>query len=255
MSIDLGQLLAGQADQLRSAPTTKRVRAVIDGRTVLDSRRAALVWAPGDVVPTYAVPLADITAPLAPTAPSRQGAVSGSTVTVGDGDHPGTAVIPEDSDLADLAILDFPTFERWLEEDEEIRGHPRDPFHRVDVRATSRRIQVRLGDQILADTRRGKLVFETSLQTRSYIPPEDVLVPLTPTTTHTICPYKGDASYWAFEADGNAVEDLVWSYESPLEDAAALAGYRAFYDEHLDVRLDPPLDPDPVGSSGSPING
>jgi uncharacterized protein (DUF427 family) len=85
------------------------------------------------------------------------------------------------------------------------------------------------------------LLYETTLPTRYYLPREDVFITLTPSPTRTLCPYKGKASYWSFTLDGHTVEDLVWSYEDPLEDAAGLKGYLAFYDDKVEVLLDKKL--------------
>lgn len=249
MGIRLGTVLSEQTNQLRYEPTAKRIRAFLGDELAVDSVNAILIWEPGQFVPTYAVPVSDVGIPLTPagtdsaetahftTAPKH--ATLGSQVWLGSSSGGrGLGLLPEDSDLSGYVILDFGSFERWFEEADEIFGHPRDPFHRVDVRRTSRRIQVLMGDQVLADTRQGKLVFETMLPTRYYLPPQDMLVALAPTPTSTICPYKGEASYWSFEAAGEVVQDLIWSYEDPLDGAAALKGYLGFYDEKVDLLLD-----------------
>ena len=131
-------------------------------------------------------------------------------------------------------MLDFAAFDTWLEEDEVIRGHPRDPYHRVDVRRSSRHVRIELDGRVLADTTRPTLVFETGLPTRYYLPREDVQVELKPSETTTICAYKGGASYWSVPGG----DDLVWGYEQPLPDAAGLAGLVAFYDEKVQVTVD-----------------
>lgn len=253
MSIRLGQILSEQSERLRYEPTAKRIRAFLGGNQLaVDSQNALLVWEPGQAIPTYAVPVGDLTVPLTGTG-ARKAALTGipaqttpgsQASLVGASGGQGTGLLPEDPDLSGFVILDFGSFERWLEEDDEIFGHPRDPFHRVDVRSTSRRIQVKWHGRVLTDTVRGKLVFETALRTRYYVPPEDMLVQLSPTATHTLCPYKGKASYWSFNVDGEPAEDLIWSYEDPLEDVAGLKGYLAFYDEKIDVLLDG----EPVGT-------
>ncbi len=52
--------------------------------------------------------------------------------------------------------------------------HARDPYKRIDTTPSSRHVQVRLGGEIVADTRHAKFLFETGLPTRYYIPKEDV---------------------------------------------------------------------------------
>ena len=99
-------------------------------------------------------------------------------------------------------ILDFTAFDAWYEEDELNVAHPRDPFHRVDVLPSSRQVRLELDGQVLAESSRPMLLFETMLPTRYYLPREDVTAELTPTSTHTCCAYKGQASYWSAAASG-----------------------------------------------------
>ena len=133
-----------------------------------------------------------------------------------------------------LIELEFHYPDEWLEEDEELIGHARDPFKRIDCRRTSRHIRVSIGGQAVADTRRAVALFETNLPTRWYLPKEDLVAGYEPTTRSTRCPYKGSASYWS--VGGN--DDIAWSYEDPIGAAAALRGLVAFYDEVVDVDLD-----------------
>ena len=92
--------------------------------------------------------------------------------------------------------------DEWYDEDELVAlGGLPDPYHRVDVRRSSRRVRVLLGEQVLAETSRPLLLSETGLPNRFYIPAEDVRQDLLePTDTHTVCPYKGTASYWSVRA-------------------------------------------------------
>jgi uncharacterized protein (DUF427 family) len=195
---------------VRHVPTAKWIRAERDGRLVLDSRRAMLVWPEGQVVPRYAFPCAD--------------------VELAEG-------VAECSDpaLAGYVLVDWRAADRWLEEDEEVVGHPRDPFHRVDVRQSSRHVAVALGDDVMADSRRPVLLFETGLPVRYYLHREDVRMELLePSPKRTTCAYKGHASY--FSAPGHA--DIAWTYEEPLADAEQIRGLVAFFDEHADVSVD-----------------
>ncbi len=84
----------------------------------------------------------------------------------------------------------------WFEEVEQIFVHPRDPYHRVDVLDSSRHVKVTVNGEVVVETERPKLLFETGLPTRYYIPPEDVREGvLVPSDKHTQCPYQGVASY------------------------------------------------------------
>jgi uncharacterized protein (DUF427 family) len=82
-------------------------------------------------------------------------------------------------------------------------------------------------------------LFESNLPTRWYIPREDVVAELEPSDSHTICPYKGRASYYSVRLDnGELIQDLVWYYPEPFLDAAGVAGLLCFYNEKVDIELD-----------------
>jgi uncharacterized protein (DUF427 family) len=124
----------------------------------------------------------------------------------------------------------------WYEECEQVFVHPRDPYHRVDILVSDRHVRVMVNGEVVAETDRPKLLFETGLPPRYYIPPEDVRAELlTPSETHTRCPYKGIASYWSVEADGERVEDLIWSYQQPIPEAGKIQGYLCPFNEWSDI--------------------
>ena len=262
MAVELGGVLFGQLPGLRYQPTAKRVRASLDGQPVVDSMRAVLLWEPKRIVPLYAVPVDDISAELVPTAPSEEAAAAldglgtrrvlspgrfrshtaeGEELTIKSpaGEREAAAFRLDDPDLEGYIELDFDAFE-WLEEDELIVAHPRDPFHRIDVRRSSRSVVVEHEGTVLAASSRPRLLFETNLPVRSYLPREDVrLDRLLPSDARTSCAYKGTtSSYWAVERPDGRVVDVAWSYEDPLPDVAAIAGLIAFFDERVDVVLD-----------------
>jgi uncharacterized protein (DUF427 family) len=138
-------------------------------------------------------------------------------------------------ELQDHIAFDWDKVDRWFEEDEEIFGHPRDPHHRVDVRPGSRTVEVGFGGETIASTRRGMFLFETGMPPRYYIPLEDVRANLlAPSSTSTICPYKGTASYWHLRVGGRAVDDAVWAYLDPLSDCPRIKGYLCFDPEKVD---------------------
>jgi uncharacterized protein (DUF427 family) len=135
---------------------------------------------------------------------------------------------------------------RWLEEDEVAIGHARDPYHRIDVLDTSRHIVVSVAGQVVAETRRARVLFETGLPPRWYIPPADVREgALVPSTSHTICAYKGQASYLSIRAGDRIARDLVWYYPDPRHDALRVAGYYCFFNERVDLVIDGELQPRP----------
>ncbi|MCC3274935.1 DUF427 domain-containing protein [Arthrobacter sp. zg-Y20] len=246
--------------ELRYEPTPRRIRAQLGDNTVVDSTSAVLAYEPRRVTPLYAVPARDIAAelvaadppardPLAdvppealmdPRYPFAAHTAPGQRLDLRAGSHdlPGAGFRPDDPDLAGYVLLDFDAFDRWLEEDQEIKGHPRDPFHRVDARQSSRNVRVHLGGQLLAETREPVFVYETMLPVRTYFPRGDVdWDALHPSLKQSVCPYKGTASYWSV-TDRPEGTDLVWSYEAVLPDSAQLKDLVSFFDERTDVYVD-----------------
>ena len=236
--------------------TEKRLRATIDGDTVVDSTRAVLVWEPRRIGPAFAVPADDIRAELSPTAapapagdpppvlhpgiPFRVHSTAGTELDVRAGGtvRVAAAFRPADPDLAAYVLLDFDGFDAWFEEDEEILAHPRDPFHRVDIRRSSRHVRVELDGELIAETTRPTLLFESQLPMRFYLPREDIVVPLQANDTRTRCAYKGEASWWTFTAGGRRRSDLLWTYSQPLTDCGQIADLVSFFDDKFDVFVD-----------------
>ncbi len=123
-----------------------------------------------------------------------------------------------------------------FEEDEEVFVHPRDPYTRIDVLRTSRRVRVRVGDTVVADTTRARMLLESGLPVRWYQPPEDVRTHLLePSYTTTGCPYKGLAHYWTLP-DAHE-KDLVWFYPAPFHDAEAVRGLLCFPQERVELEV------------------
>jgi len=121
------------------------------------------------------------------------------------------------------------------------QGRLRDPYHRVDVRRSSRPVRVLAGEEVLAETSRPLLLSETGLPNRFYLPAEDVRQDLLePSDTHTVCQYKGTASYWSVRAGDRKLTDAVWSYPKAEGDSAAVSGYLSFLHDDLTVEVGPP---------------
>ncbi len=170
---------------------------------IVDSTRAILVWEPRRVVPSYAVPVEDVHAELT-EAPATSGQAKGVlhpgipfSVHTAEGepvsidDRVGAGFRLADADLAGYVVLDFAAFDNWYEEDERIAGHPRDPFHRVDVRQSARPVRIEVGGEVVAETTQARLLFETQLPTRFYIPREDIRSDLLPSDRRTLLPLQG----------------------------------------------------------------
>ena len=141
------------------------------------------------------------------------------------------------------ALKDFVAFywdrvDGWFEEDEEIFVHPRDPYKRVDVIASSREVRIIVGGETIAETRRARFLFETRLPTRYYIPPGDVRMDLlVPSDKVTACPYKGTARYWSVRIGDRVFPDIVWKLPDPISECPKIKGHLAFSNEHVDEIL------------------
>jgi len=233
----------------------KRVRAVFNGETVADSRRVKILHETGHL-PVYYFPEEDLRQDLLESSNHTthcpfKGDASYRSVRVGDRVAENALwSYPEPIDsappLVGYAALYWHKMDHWYEEDEEVFVHPRDPYHRVDVLDSSRRVRVLVNGEVVAATDRPKLLFETGLPTRYYIPPEDIrMEKLVPSDTKTQCPYKGVASYWSVDAGGERVEDLIWSYQEPIPEASKIKSHLCFFDERVDLEVDGEEQPRP----------
>ena len=223
-------------EALRFEPSPRWVRGEIDGRTVVDSKRTWLVWEPGRVVPGWCFPREDVRAEALEPVEVRDGEHSAPVTEVWDvGSAERAAWSFADPDLEGRIQVDFYKLDRWLEEEDEVVGHPRDPFKRVDVRRSSRHVRIEIDGRVVAESARPLLLFETGLPVRYYLPREDVRMDLlAATTTHTLCAYKGKASYYS--APG--ADDVAWTYPDPLPDNAAIRDAIAFFNERVDITVD-----------------
>src|SRR5947209_2321153 len=225
-------------------PTPKRVRVEVGGETIADSRRAMMLHESG-LQPVYYFPPEDVRPGVLEagdrhTHCPKKGDASYYTIRIGErvvenGAWYYPELLPDAPPaLKGLIAFYFDRMDRWLEEDEEIGVHPRDPYHRIDVLGTERHIRVSLDGELLAETRRAVALFESNLPPRWYIPREDVVAELEPSDTVTRCPYKGTAGYYSV----NGAKDLVWYYEQPLAEVGRIQGLLCFFNERVDLELD-----------------
>jgi uncharacterized protein (DUF427 family) len=127
----------------------------------------------------------------------------------------------------------------WFEEDEQVFTHPRDPYTRVDVLASSRHVRLQVDGQTIAESPRPTLLFETSLPVRYYLPRTHVdMRLLSPSDTVSHCPYKGQAEYWSVRVGESLHRDLAWSYRAPFSESQKIAGLIAFSSEKVDLYVD-----------------
>ena len=183
----------------------RRVRATKDDATVVDSERVRLVYRTGSL-PRFAFPLDDVRIASEP-----EPAVEGYVTVAWD------------------------AVDAWFEEDDEIVVHPRDPYHRIDVLDTSRRFVVHVNGHELAATSRARILFETALPARYYIPRADVLMDRpTLSDVRTGCAYKGFPDHF----DAGDSPAVAWSYPEPRRDAELVRDRVCFYQERDEVELD-----------------
>ncbi|GAA0389702.1 DUF427 domain-containing protein [Microbispora corallina] len=228
--------------RVRVETTAKRVRAYVDGHAVADTTRALLVWE-SPHYPTYYFPLADVDTGLFKATGRTAHSPSRGDAEVHDvAGRPDAAIVyGGDAPLEEIrghVRLDWESMDYWFEEDEEVHVHARDPYTRVDILASSRHVRIEVGGVTVADSRSPRILFETGLRPRYYLPKTDVRLDLLRrSTTVTHCPYKGRAEYWSV-GEGDEGRDLVWSYPAPLPESQKIAGLVAFYDEKVDVYVD-----------------
>lgn len=223
----------------------KRVRAYLGGEVVADTTRPLLVWETPHY-PTYYLPAGDVRAKLVATGETEQSPSRGTAelldVVTGAATAAGAARRYPDSpveELREAVRLEWAAMTEWLEEDEPVYFHARDPYKRVDILASSRHVRVALDGVTLAESHTPRILFETGLPPRYYLPLSHVRRELLRPSEHrTHCPYKGTASYWSVELDGQTYDDLVWTYRTPLPESVKIAGLACFYDERVDVYVD-----------------
>ena len=158
------------------------------------------------------MPAADVRAELIPAGETEHSPSRGEAEICdvgGDGATAGAAArrYPDSplEELRDLVRFDWEAMTEWLEEDEPVYTHPRDPYTRVDILASSRHVRVEVDGVTVADSRQPRILFETGLPPRYYLPLTDVRMDLLrPSATQTHCPYKGTASYWSVDTGQRA---------------------------------------------------
>jgi uncharacterized protein (DUF427 family) len=225
----------------------RRVRVAFNGTTIADSTNAHLLFETRHL-PVYYFPRGGVRMDLlSPTEHHTFCPYKGTASywTIRDGDRISEnavwgypAPLDEVAAIGDFVAFYWDRVDHWYEEDEEIFVHPRDPYKRVDVALSSRPVRVIVGGETIAETSRGRFLFETRLPTRYYIPPDDVRMDLlVPSDKVTRCPYKGEARYWSVKIGDRLYPDLVWSYPEPIAECPKIKGLFAFFNEQVDAIL------------------
>lgn len=228
------------------APTGSRIRAWLDDALIVDQRDAVLLrrsaselvygFPPGTRLAGFLAPAARDVAredetPYDLILGNRR--VSSAAFTLA---RRPAGVAP---DFLEYEFLRFGAMQAWYEEDEALICHPRDPFTRVDVRASSRRISVYAGETAVAITDRPRLLFETGLPVRYYIPWDDIRSEvMTASPSESVCCYKGRARYWHIDTPAGRYPDAAWEYAEPLQDGERIRSCVCFYQTALSLYID-----------------
>jgi uncharacterized protein (DUF427 family) len=181
-------------------PHPRRVEAVRNGKTVIDTERALMVHR-RDHPLSYAFLAEDV----------------GDLPNEPEPEAPGYVHVPWDA------------VDTWLEKGRKLVHYPPNPYHRVDCRPTNRGLRVTVAGVALVDTTDTVIVFETALKPRLYVDPSVVRTDLLRRTeTRTYCNYKGYATYWAAVVGDTVVDDVAWSYADPPPECLPIKGYLSF---------------------------
>ena len=253
---------------MRTEASNKWVRAFVGDTAVVDSRAPILFYEDSFPVPAYAFADEDVRADLLrpTTEPPPDGPFfyqpKGPVAQWYDLEVNGRAVRHAawrrgDPAIADHLVLSWQpgVLDRWMEEDEVVFEHPRDPHKRVEAITSSRHVQISIDGVVLADSMRPVLLFETHLPTRYYLPRADIRFDaLEPSGNRTRCPYKGAADeYWSVRDHAEA-RHVAWSYASPYPAVGKVAGMVAFYNEMVDITLDGVPQKRPMSLFSSPAH-
>ncbi len=233
---------------LYAEPLRRRMRAELGGRTVAQSDDAVLLFEPGRYPVAY-FPIGDFAeGALRPIEHRSEHPELGETAWFDVAGARRAAwqhvALPDHAAiLKDRVALAWRAMDAFYEEDERILGHAADPYHRIDVRRTSRHLVVRAGDRVVADTTSPLVLYESGFAPRWYVPRDDVAAEaLAAEELQTFCPYKGVASY--YEIGGSA--HAAWSYRAPFDDMEAIGDLVSFEPDRVEVTLDgerPRLEP------------
>ena len=241
-------------------PSPKRLRIEVGNITVADTIEGLVLYE-SDHLPVYYFPIKDVQQSfLMPSVTRTESPFKGvathyslntGITLVEDVGWRYLEPIAGCPPIAEYMAFYWNKVNHWYEEDEEVFVHARDPFRRVDCLPSSRRVQVLVDGEMVADSRRGIFLFETGMPTRQYLPIADTrLDMLSPSRYISRCPYKGIASYYHLTVGGKRHENLVWYYPDPVPEAVRIKGLVCFYHEFVErVLVDGVEQPKPVTAS------
>lgn len=230
--------------RVRVEKSGKRVRVMLGGRLVADTTSPLLVWEV-PYYPTYYFPAEDVITDLlvetgeTRSSPSRGEATQYDVKVDGAEGKAYAYHEPKVPEIDGHYAFVWPSMDHWFEESEEVFVHARDPYTRIDIVPSDRRVRVEIDGVTVADSTNASFLFETGLPTRYYLPKTDVRMDLmTPTDLATACPYKGTARYWSATVGHVTHDNVLWGYDSPLPESQKIMGLVSFYNEKVDVFVD-----------------
>jgi uncharacterized protein (DUF427 family) len=225
-------------------PLRRRMRVRFGGTWIADSEHALVLFEPGRYPVAY-FQESDISPDaLQRTEHTTQHPDLGLTAwyTVRAGEHsaargawqhielPGYA-----RELQERVAFAWRAMDEFYEEDERVRGHAADSYHRIDIRQTSRRLVVHHGDRIVADTKRPLVLYESGFAPRWYVARADIdESALTAVDQQTFCPYKGLCSYY----DIGDARQAAWSYRQAYAEVGRIADFVSFEPDIVSVQID-----------------
>ncbi|HET6926214.1 MAG TPA: DUF427 domain-containing protein [Hyphomicrobiaceae bacterium] len=229
---------------LYAEPLRRRMRVRFGGEWIADSEDVLLLHQPGRYPVAY-FPQDSITAgALEPIEHTTHHPDLGPTcwyaVRAGDRNKPRAAwqhteLPAHASELEARVAFAWPAMDAFYEEDERIVGHAADNYHRIDIRQTSRHLQVRSGNRVVADSTRPLVLYESGFAPRWYVPRSDIEgAALIPVEGQTFCPYKGLASYY----DIGDARRAAWSYQNAWTEVARISDLVSFEPDKVTVHLD-----------------
>lgn len=117
--------------------------------------------------------------------------------------------------------------------------YPVDPHHPITCSHPPARARALFQGHLLADSAHTLLLREAGHPDRVYFPRADVeMEVLVRNDQKTYCPHKGQASWFTINRDGKIVENVGWSYETPLPAMAEIAGMLSFDLDKVEIEAD-----------------
>jgi uncharacterized protein (DUF427 family) len=225
-------------------PLRRRMRVRFGGIWIADSENVLLLFEPGHYPMAY-FPQTDLSPHILESThhTSRHpdlGLTAWFIVQAGEKSAPRGAwqhvELPAwAGDLQGRIAFSWPAMDAFFEEEERIVGHAADPYHRIDIRQTARRLVVRHRDRVIADSRQPIALYESGFAPRWYVPRADVdESALTPVERQTFCPYKGICHYYNVD-DAHLA---VWSYPEAYPEVGRISNFLSFEPDLISVHLD-----------------